>query len=216
MRKTLLTLVLLSAFGAGGLLLATGQRQPVRVAGSAPRTRAPDAPVRGIVYAQPFRLEQPTTHWWRQERPSYSAGWLLVLDVDPQLVRAMARPEPMLYVGHEVAERVNHPSGGRLVVIVPSPAGDDGFPTRDLAAQKVWFGAPALPEQTDVSAVEQAYAAATDALPFSAAEIAFARARAGAPIVFDTRAALDRQTGNLLLEHAPEEPDLAQALLRTR
>jgi hypothetical protein len=216
MRKTILTLVLLSALGAGGILLATGQRQPVHVSGKAARSRAQDSALRGIVYAQPFRLEQPATHWWRQERPTYTAGWLLVLDVDPTRMHATARPEPTLFVGHEVAERVNHPfESGRLVVIVPSPAGEDGFPTLDLAQQKIWFGEAALPEQTGMGAIEQAFAAAGDAQPFTEAELAEARAHAGPAIVFDTRGALDRQCGSLILEHAPEENDLAQGLLRT-
>jgi hypothetical protein len=173
MRKTILTLVLLSALGAGGLLLATGQRQPVRVSGAAPRSHPADSAVRGLVYAQPFQLAEPATHWWRQERPTYTAGWLLVLEVDPTQMKATARPENVLFVGHEVAERVNHPTvSGRLVVIVPSPAGADGYPTLDLSTQKIWFGEQALPEQTNAGAIEQAFAAATSALPFSEAEIA--------------------------------------------
>ena len=89
MRTTILGLVLLSALGAGGLLLATSQRKPVAQTGNAARSHAADAPVRGILYAQPFALEQPAVHWWRQERPSYTAGWLVVLDVDTALVKPM-------------------------------------------------------------------------------------------------------------------------------
>ena len=217
MRTTILSLVLLSALGAGGLLLATSQRQPVRATAHAARTHAPDAPVRGLLYAQPFQLEHATTHWWRAERPSYSAGWLLVVEVDPRLVQAIARPEPVLYVGREVAERVNHPDqSGRLVVVVPSPAGEDGFPTLDLAAQKIWFGDAGLPEQIGAAQIDQAFEAAADAQPFSAAEIEEARARAGGPIRFETRGALDVQAGQLVLEHAPEERALGEGLLRTR
>jgi hypothetical protein len=216
MRTTILTLALLSALGAGGLLLATGERKPVSVAGSAARSHAADGPVRGILYAQPFALEQPTVHWWRKERANYSAGWLVVLEADSALLQPIARAEPVLYVGHETAERVNHGfRSGRVVAIVPSPAGADGFPTLDLATAKVWFGEAALPEEIDATALERAFAAAPDAQPFSAAEIAEARARGGMPIRFETRGALDRQAGNLILEHAPEERELGEALLRT-
>jgi hypothetical protein len=216
MRKTILILALLTALGAGGLLLATGQRAPVPAAGNVARTHASDAPVRGILFAQPFALETPAVHWWRKERPSYSAGWLLVLEVDPALVQPTNRAEPVLFVGHQTAERVNHGwKSGRVVAIVPSPAGADGQPTLDLASAKVWFGDPALPEETDAAAVEQAFAAAAGAQPFSAAEIAQARALGGTPIVFQTRGQLDVQAGRLILEHAPEERELGESLLRT-
>jgi len=216
MRKPITILALLTVCGASGLLLATSQRKPVAVAGSAPRTHSADGPVRGILYAQPFALEQPTVHWWRKERASYSAGWLVVLEADTALLQPTARAEPVLYVGHETAERVNHGwKSGRVVAIVPAPAGPDGFPTLDLSTAKIWFGAAALPEQIDAAALEREFAAAQDAQPFSAAEIAEARARGGTPIRFETRGALDRQAGNLILEHSPEERELAEGLLRT-
>lgn len=217
MRTTILTLALLSALGAGGLLLATGDRKPVAGTGNATRSHAPDASVRGILYAQPFALEQPATHWWRAERPNYVAGWILVLEADTALLQPTARAEPVLYVGHETAERVNHGfRSGRVVAIVPSPAGADGFPTLDLSTAKVWFGAPGLPEQIDTAALERAFAAAGDAQPFSASEIAEARKRGGMPIRFETRAQLDQQAGQLILEHAPEEKDLADGLIGPR
>ncbi|SRR5258706_1772303 len=217
MRKPIMILVLLALLGAGGLLLATGDRKPVVRPGNATRMHAADGPVRGILYAQPFALEQPAVHWWRKERASYSAGWLVVLEVDPALVQPTARAEPVLYVGHETAERFNHGwKSGRVVAIVPSPAGADGFPALDLSTAKVWFGAPALPEQVDAGALEQAFAAAEDALPFSAAEISEARAYGGTPIRFATRGELDEQAARLVLEHAPEERDLAEGILRPR
>jgi hypothetical protein len=206
MRKPILALVLLSTLGAGGLLLATSQRQPVRLSGGVPRSHAPDAPVRGILYAQPFALEQPTVHWWRQERMSYTAGWLVVLDVDGDFVKPTARPEPVLYVGHQTAERVNHGwKCGRVVAIVPGEAGGDGFPVLDLSGAKVWFGAPALPEQIDQAALEQAFAEAAGATPFSEAEIAEARAHGGSPIRFQKREELDEQAARLIAEHCPDE-----------
>ncbi len=217
MRTTLLTLALVSVLGAGGLLLATGERKPVVRTGTVPRTHAADDPVRGILYAQPFALEQPAVHWWRKERPSYSAGWLLVLEVDTALVQPTDRAEPVLYVGHETAERVNHGwKSGRVVAIVPSPAGSDGFPTLDLSTAKIWFGEPGLPEQVDAQALEQAFAAAAQALPFSEAEINEARVFGGTPIRFPTRGELDEQAARLVLEHAPEEKDLAQGILAPR
>jgi hypothetical protein len=207
MHKTTTILVLLSILGASGVLLATSQRKPVAVTGSARRSHASDAPVRGILYAQPFALEQPTTHWWRAERMSYTAGWIVVLDVDGDFVKPTARAEPVLYVGHQTAERVNHGDKcGRVIAVVPGEPGNDGFPALDLASAKVWFGTPALPEQIDAAALEQAFAEAAGATPFSEAEIAEARAHAGSGIVFQTREELDQQAARLVAEYCPEEP----------
>ena len=207
MQKTITILVLLSVLGAGGMLLATSQRKPVAAGAAVLRSPPSAAPVRGILYAQPFALQQPATHWWRAERMSYTAGWILVLDVDGDFVKPTARAEPVLYVGHQTAERVNHGDKcGRVIAVVPSEPGNDGFPALDLASAKVWFGMPALPEQIDAAALEQAFAEATGATPFSEAEIAEARAHGGNPIVFQTREELDAQAARLIAEHCPEEP----------
>jgi hypothetical protein len=204
MRKTIVTLVLLASLAAGGLLLATSQRQPVRAGAAVPRSHAPDAPVRGILYAQPFALETPAVHWWRAERMTYTSGWIVVLEVDSEFVKPTNLAEPVLYVGQQTAERVNHGwKCGREVVIVPADAGSDGFPLQDLAGAKVWFGMPALPEQIDAAALEQACAEAADALPFSEAEIAEARAVGGSGIVFQSREELDQQAARLVAEHCP-------------
>ncbi|MBK7641989.1 MAG: hypothetical protein IPJ19_02900 [Planctomycetes bacterium] len=206
MRTTLLTLTLLGLAGAGGLLLATSQRQPIAVNRVAARSHASDAPVRSLLYAQPFALEEPAIHWWREERPTYRAGWLVVLEVDPAFVQPTDRAEPVLYVGHETAERVNHGwKCGRVVAVVPSATDADGFPTLDLARAKIWFGAPALPEQIDATVLEAAFAEASAASPFSSDEIAEARAHGGTRIRFQTREELDQQAALLVAEHCPDE-----------
>ncbi len=217
MRKTFVLLVVAAALGAGGFLLATSQRQSASVPASASPSHAADADVRGLVYAQPFALQQPDVFGWRAERPSYRAGWVLVLEVDPARVQPSDRAEPVLYVGSEVAERVNHPfKSGRLVVIVPSAAGEDGGPTLDLASAPVWFGAPELPERIDAAAIERARAAAPSAQAFRADEIAAARQRSNAPVLLEDRSDLDPILGELVREHDPEEPDLARGLLVPR
>jgi len=97
-----------------------------------------------LVAVQPFELVEPARHWYRKERPQYSQGTLLVLQVEPDVVHPRQTYEPVLYVGAETAQRVNvgHESG-HLVVIVPG--------TPDLAADPVFFGEPALPEQIDAA-----------------------------------------------------------------
>src|SRR5262245_34281476 len=39
-----------------------------------------------LLQAQPFTLEKAATHWFRKEQPTYTAGYVLVLAVDPSLV----------------------------------------------------------------------------------------------------------------------------------
>lgn len=217
MKNTFALLVVLAALGAGGYLLATGERQPAALPSHAPRSHAAESDVRALLYAQPFTLQRPEVFWWRAERPSYQAGWLLVLEVDPARVQPSDRAEPVLYVGDTVAERVNHPfRTGRLVVLVPSALAPDGTPALDLATAPVWFGAPELPERIDAAAVAAARAAAPQARAFTPDEIAQARAHSNPAILLEERADLDPILGELVREHAPEEPDLARGLLAPR
>lgn len=217
MKKSPALLVVLAALGAGGYLLATGERHPAAAPARAARSHAADGEVRALLYAQPFTLERPEIFWWRAERPSYQAGWLLVLEVDPARVQPSDRAEPVLYVGDTVAERVNHPfRSGRLVVLVPSTPGPDGAPALDLASAPVWFGAPELPERIDAAALASARAAAPAAQAFTPDEIAEARARSNPPIQVEQRADLDPILGELVREHGPEEPDLARGLCAPR
>jgi hypothetical protein len=172
-------------------------------------------PVRGLWSAVPFTLEQPFVHWWRREQPPYTSGWLLVLEVDPELVRPLQTPEPVLFAGAETVERVNHGADtGRVVAVLPSmhPGADLDA---ELARAPFFFAAPDLPERIDAAraASELAHALAQGARPFSAAEIAAARARGGSPLALGRREDLDALIGALVLEHSPDEHDLARGLM---
>ena len=126
------------------------------------------------------------------------------LEVDGEFTKPTNLAEPVLYVGQQTAERVNHGwKCGREVAIVPADAGSDGFPAQGLAGARVWFGMPALPEQIDAGALEQACAAAAGELPFSEAELAAASAVGGGGIVFQSREELDAQVARLVAEHCP-------------
>jgi hypothetical protein len=175
--------------------------------------------VQRLVVAQPFRLEQPYAHAWRAERPSVRAGYLLVLDVDPQLAFPRQTAMSVLYVGDQTAERVNQGHlSGRLVVLVPAPADAAGLPVLDLAAAPIWFGAPGLPEQVDAAAVraELERARADGVRPPAAAEVERALAEGGALFTARERNDLERHAAELILRYCPQERELAEGLLVPR
>src|SRR5207247_5817900 len=102
--------VVLAAVLAATRSEAVGER---RIALSA---RPSVSGVHAVVYAQPFVLSKPWTHVWRVEQPSFDAGWLVVLDVDPTFVQPRQTFEPVLYAGDETVERINHGyEAGRVV-----------------------------------------------------------------------------------------------------
>lgn len=166
-------------------------------------------PVAGVelLAVQPFTLETPATHWYRAERPSYDAGVLLVLGVDPDLAQPRQSAEPVLYVGDQTAERLNAgTNSGRLVVLVPT----DG--TFDAASTPIFFGEPALPEQVDAQTVARQLDAARTAgigAPASAGSFATADAE---PLPFENDHQLRTYASDLIEKYAPDEVDLISGL----
>ena len=84
------TCVMVAAVAVGGF---RGPEDPTE----APPAVAPGQGQRGVwdlLVAIPFRVDEPFTHWWRAERPEVQAGHLLVLAVDPIVVRPRQTAEP--------------------------------------------------------------------------------------------------------------------------
>jgi peptidoglycan hydrolase-like protein with peptidoglycan-binding domain len=167
----------------------------------------PDTPaaVEGIIYARKFTLENGYTFDWSKERPVVTSGYLLVLKVDPDLVFPRQVAEPVLYVGAQTAQRVNHgfPSG-HVIAIAPGDV--------DLTKALIWFGTPELPERVDTNEAkaELNLAKAAGIKPFSKAEVDAAQAQAseelkGANVVDVLRVAAD-----LIRQYAPEEQHIAE------
>jgi hypothetical protein len=223
--KHLSTISLLCAaaalVGVGSLALRATEERP-----ATPAERQA-APVRALVSAQPFVLARPAVHVWRAEQPSYDAGYLVVLDVDPEFVVPRQSEEPVLYAGPETVERVNHgATNGRVVGIVPAVRGADGRPSLDLASTTFFFGPEALPERiraTDAQhELQRAVRAGTK--PFPADEVAAALSRGaqflnvaqGEVLHLASRDDLDEYAALFVLEHAPEDQDVGTGILVPR
>ncbi len=202
----LVTVVLMSTLRA-----AFGPREPERPPLAA--TPAASTPIE-ILHAQPFVLDQPYVHEWRREKPLATAGTILVLSTEPELVRPRQTAEPVLYVGAETAERVNAPRNGNLVVLVPGPVDDDGRVDLDLSSTTIWFGTPDLPERVDAAVIarELARAQASGAGPARLSERARLRSAADATIYARDRVELDPYLADLIELYSPEEVDLARGL----
>ena len=166
-----------------------------------------------VIYARPFRLGEPYRHNWRTERPEVHAGHLLVLAVDPAAFVPSEDYEPVLYVGDQTAERVNRGHlDGALVVIVPSSADGEGWPTRALDSLPIFLGGTALPEEVDASRVATELSQ-TSAIPFNNARMVQALANGGPPLDALDEVDLRQEAARLVLRYAPSEQDLARGML---
>jgi hypothetical protein len=140
-------------------LLAVGVGFSSMIRGDDPIPALPADTLAGdvtVVYAQPFVLDTPFTHYYRAEQPQYSAGMLMVIEVeDRALIHPRQTYEPVLFVGGQTAERINFGTGsGRLVIVVPAALAADGSIDLDLTSGPIFFGEPALPEQIDSRAAQ--------------------------------------------------------------
>jgi hypothetical protein len=215
MKKLWIPAVLCLALGAViAVRVARGAGEERRVA---PRAEglAGGAEVRSLELAVPFVLDEPWTHVWRAEQPSFRAGWLVVLEVDPALVRATELAQPVLCAGVEILERYHHgEASGRVVALLPEEPATDGAAPSALERDAFYFAGPALPESLTQAELrrELSLARARGRAPFAVDEIALARQRGGAPVHARDRVELDRLAAELIARYAPEERERADAL----
>jgi len=109
------------------------------------------APIRALLYARPFALNESFRYDWRQEKPMVSEGYLVVIEVDPDLVYPRQTAEPVLFVGDQTAMRLNVGYiSGRVIALVPGP----------VALRRIWFGTPQLPEAVTAEIIKKEQALA--------------------------------------------------------
>ena len=183
---------------------AASSATPPSVTESPPPIPATPAAVDGVVYARKFTLEKGYKFRWSQEKPMVTSGYLLVLKVNPDLVFARQCAEPVLYVGEQTAERLNHgyPSG-HVIAIAPGDL--------DLNKALLWFGTPELPERVDtnLAKAELNLAKAAGIEPFSANKIETALALGGQELNGATIVDVLRVAADLIREYSPEEGHIA-------
>lgn len=155
-----------------------------------------------LLHAERFAVQRPYQHLWRADRPWVESGWILVLQTDPELLRPRQVKESVLYVGAQTAERINHGTSGRVVVLVP---GDQA-----LASAPIFLGDAALPEellQTHIDAQLKA-AVAAGAIP-TPAETVQQVTVPGRP-AFETDYELRQRAIDLVEIHSPQEKALIE------
>lgn len=212
-RKLLGVLLVL---GCAGVVAALTERV-LQDDGPPPLPAAPQTAPVTLVLARPFTVEVPWVHAWRAEQPQVSAGVVLVLAVaDRELLYPRQDAEPVLYVGAQTAERLNHGyESGHVVAIVPAGVDEAGRVDLDLAATPIFFGDPELPERIDAAAAR--------------AQLEKARAQgARAPDAEQVQAALTEQVAfeddfqvrqwaaDLIETWSPQEADLVAGLRQER
>ena len=192
--KSLLTLTCLLAVGS----VAWGQ---------VPAIPSTPAAVDGLVYARTFTLDNGFQFTWNKAQPTVTTATLLVLRVNPDLVFPRQVAEPVLYVGDSTAQRVNSGyASGYVVAIVPGEV--------DLTKAPIWFGTPELPERVDATIVKAERSLANQAgiVPFPAKQVEAATAKGGERLHLSSMEELLRtEVAELILEHSPQEANLAEA-----
>ena len=160
--------------------------------------------VEKIVYSRPFSLNTSYTHHWRQEKPRIRFGTLVVFKVNPKLVRPRNAAEPVLYVGNQTAERLNHGyESGHVIAIVPGHV--------DFNESPAWFGRPELPERVNekIIATERALAERAGIKPLSPKAVI---KKKPSPLRAVNLADLLREhVAELVLKYSPAEKELANA-----
>jgi len=173
---------------------------------SPPAIPATPAAVDGIIYARKFTLQEGYKFRWCKETPVVTSGYLLVLEVNPDLVFARQSAEPVLYVGQQTAERLNHgyPSG-HVVAIAPGDL--------DLNQALIWFGTPDLPERVDTEMVnaELDLAKAGGIQPLSTRKLEVAQTRAGEELKGATIVDVLRVAADLIRQYSPEDEHMANS-----
>lgn len=173
------------------------------------------SPVADLVSAMPFTLQTPYAYDWRAERPMVSSGYLVVLRVDPQDVQPKQTAEPVLYVGSQTAERINHGHlSGYVVAIVPATVNPEDRDYVDLKESLLWFGAPQLPERVDAIEIEDQLDLARQSAitPLPPGNIDRALSEGGSLVALKDKRALLAQALNLLRKYSPEDVETIDRL----
>ena len=194
---------------AAAAVTALGDRREVEVA----VVRGSSEKVHSILAALPIDVGTPFAHDWSAERAMVSGGWLLALEVEPEMLVRHQSADPVLYVGDLAVERINSGElSGRVIVIVPKRI--------DLETAPIYFGSAALPESVNASTrkLELTRARNDGAKPFSEAALRAAHEKGlsgsdTATVEFQDRRAVLEFAAQWIYEFCPDETEFANSLL---
>jgi hypothetical protein len=188
-----------------GLLLSACILVLASTALSAPPLPPTPAPVDDVVYARTFNLNEGFRFDWAKEPFTVSQGTLLVLKVKPEYVTPRQTFEPLLYVGDQLAMRLNcGEQSGYLVVVVPGQV--------DLNKSLIWFGTPSVAERVDNATIqtERALAEKAGIQPLPAEKVKAAQARGGDRVAAANFSVLLRDhVAGLIEQYSPSEKEIA-------
>ena len=120
-------------------------------------------------------------------------------------------------MGDETAERVNAGfEDGALIVVVPAPAGQDGWPMQELAGLPMWFGEPGLPEQVDRTAIREARRLVPDLIGFNEARVRQALTAGGNGLRCQDQAQLYLHAADWIERFAPADRHIIERLRLSR
>src|SRR5690606_37988228 len=135
--------------------------------------------------------------------------YIIVIEVNPDLVYPRQSAEPVLYVGDQTAQRLNVGyESGFVVALVPGEL--EGDNKLDLTKAPIWFGTPELPERVDADRIRQEKALAVNVgiKPFDAEKIEKVLAEGGETMAEETLAGVLEVVADLVDEYSPQEADL--------
>lgn len=209
--KTQLTLAVILASAAAATTItvhqATGQATPTN-----PTVQESDVK---LLFAQPFFLDEPYAYDHRADRPQVSAGYLIAVAADPEVVPVMQVFHPLLFAGDVPVERLNDGwQSGVVIGLVPSPVAGEGL-ALDLAKTPIYWAQPdVLPEAltpADAQVVlQQAVASGVVAQRGETVELALAAS--GGAVYVESRGMLHRYAADVIERYSPEEVDLISGL----
>lgn len=159
-------------------------------------------PVKDILFAKPFRLEQGYHYDWREERPFVREGLIVVLKVDPRLVEPRNAAQPILFADDQIVQRLNHGNeSGHSIVIIPGRV--------DLSEIRLWFASPSLFNQISTNTINyQKIIAKNDSLkPFNKQKINSISHRNVS--VANLYVLLRDIAADLVIQYSPEDRHLA-------
>ncbi|MEM7311309.1 MAG: hypothetical protein AAF682_31875 [Planctomycetota bacterium] len=169
-----------------------------------------------LLFAQPFQLDHGYAHAWRADQPPVTAGYLVALRAEAELLPPMQIHHPLMFAGEMPLERINDGSdSGVYIGILPSATGSDGAPTLDLKETPIFWSKPdILPESLSIAdarrVLSQAVAAGVE--PQADERVDDALAEGGGTVYVSGLGALRRYAADVIERYSPLETDLVSGL----